>query len=137
MKKDLKQKVQAAVKKVAPKKTQEVQKPWEKPAKTAAKKPVPKTVSNTNAKQAQKNVQDVKFFGNPDLFKCVSKAFSEKEGWMKSTKVLQIGKVGCVIQVSTQQKNPDGSYALAEAICFVPEAQLKEKGEFPDIVPII
>ena len=44
----------------------------------------------------------------------------EKEGWMKSTKVMEILHVGCVVQITTQQRNPDGSYAVAEAVTFVP-----------------
>ena len=54
-----------------------------------------------------------------DQFKLLSKASSQREGWMKSTKAMQVPG-GCVVQVTTQQRNPDGSYALAEAITFVP-----------------
>ena len=59
------------------------------------------------------------FFGNGDLFQLLSKASSEKEGWMKSTKAMDTEN-GCVIQVTTQQRNPDGSSAIAEALTFVP-----------------
>lgn len=30
------------------------------------------------------------------------------------------------MQVSTQQQNPDGSYAVAEALAFIPGARLKQ-----------
>ena len=67
---------------------------------------------------------DVVMFGD-DLFKLLSKASSENEGWMKSTKAMQTGK-GCVVQVTTQQQNKDGTYAVAEAVTFVPGAIIKE-----------
>ena len=46
-----------------------------------------------------------------------------KEGWMKSTKAMETGD-GCVVQVTTQQRNPDGSYAIAEALVFVPDTEI-------------
>ena len=80
-----------------------------------------KTLHNTDASGARKNVKDIKIFGNGDLFKLLSKASSENEGWMKSTKAMQIERVGCLVQVTTQQRNQDGSYAVAEALTFVPD----------------
>lgn len=85
-----------------------------------------KTLHNTDVNGAHKNVPDITVFGNGDLFKLLSKASSEKEGWMKSTKAMEIPGVGCVIQVTTQQRNPDGSYAVAEAVTFVPGVMLIE-----------
>jgi hypothetical protein len=38
---------------------------------------------------------------------------------MKSTKVCNVEN-GCIVQVTTQQRNPDGSYAVAEALTYVP-----------------
>lgn len=78
-----------------------------------------KTLHNTDQNAARKNVADLVTFGG-DQFKLLSKASSEAEGWMKSTKAMDIAGVGCVVQVTTQQRNPDGSYAVAEAVCFVP-----------------
>ena len=43
---------------------------------------------------------------------------------MKSTKAMETGN-GCVVQVTTQQRNPDGSYAIAEALTFVPDVHLE------------
>jgi hypothetical protein len=80
-----------------------------------------KTLDNTNVAEAQKKVSDIKVFGNGDLFQLLSKASSESQGWMKSTKAMQTSQ-GCIVQVTTQQKNADGSYAIAEALTFVPEA---------------
>lgn len=84
-----------------------------------------KTLDVESAEDAKKKVSDVKIVGNGDLFTLISKASSESQGWMKSTKAMQVTN-GCVVQVTTQQRNPDGSYAVAEAITFVPEAQILE-----------
>lgn len=85
-----------------------------------------KTLHNSDADGTRKNVADVKFFGDGDTFQLISKASSENQGWMKSTKAMQIEGHGCVVQISTQQRNPDGSYAVAEAVCFVPDVEIVE-----------
>jgi hypothetical protein len=83
-----------------------------------------KTLHNSDVSKANKNVKDIAVFGVGDIFKLLSKASSEKEGWMKSTKAMET-PVGCVIQVTTQQRNPDGSYAVAEALTFVPGVRIQ------------
>ena len=84
-----------------------------------------KTLHNSDISGATKNVPDIKVVGNGDSWQLLCKASSKNEGWMKSTKAMQMGS-GCLVQVTTQQRNPDGSYALAEAITFVPGAMLVE-----------
>ena len=84
-----------------------------------------KTLGNTDKNGATKNVKDIVFWGNGDTFQLISKASSQNEGWMKSTKAMYTGN-GCVIQVTTQQRNPDGSYAVAEALTFVPDVNIIE-----------
>ncbi|MBL0709191.1 MAG: hypothetical protein JJW00_09095 [Sulfurimonas sp.] len=79
-----------------------------------------KTLGNTCADTAAKNVEDMKTWGK-DVFKLISKASSEKEGWMKSTKAMQCDS-DVIIQVTTQQRNPDGSYAIAEALTTLNDA---------------
>ncbi len=87
-----------------------------------------KTFCNSDINGTKKNVPDVKVFGDGDMFKLLCKASSDKEGWMKSTKAMEIDGVGCVIQVTTQQENPsDGSYSVAEAVTFVAGVQIKEE----------
>jgi hypothetical protein len=85
-----------------------------------------KTLENTDANGATKNVKDIKFFGDGDTFKLICKASSLSEGWMKSTKAMAIPGAGCVVQVTTQQRNPDGSYSIAEALTFVPHVSIIE-----------
>jgi len=80
-----------------------------------------KTLGNTDVNGAKKNVKDIVVFGNGDTFKLLCKASSENEGWMKSTKVCEL-PMGCIVQVTTQQRGIDGTYAVAEALTFVPGA---------------
>src|SRR5262249_47600235 len=88
-----------------------------------------KTLGNTDVNGASKNVSDMVVFGNGDTFKLICKASSQAEGWMKSTKAMEIPGVGCVVQVTTQQRNPDGSWAVAEALTFVPLTYIEEFGD--------
>lgn len=78
-----------------------------------------KTLHNSDISGARQNVKDIAIVGNGDMFALLCKASSQAEGWMKSTKALEVSG-GCVVQVTTQQRNPDGSYAVAEALAFVP-----------------
>ncbi|MCP4183694.1 MAG: hypothetical protein GY761_10305 [Hyphomicrobiales bacterium] len=78
-----------------------------------------KTFHNSTVSGARQNVADIKVVGNGDSFRLLCKASSDNEGWMKSTKVMEIPGVGCLVQVTTQQRNTDGSYAVAEALSFV------------------
>ena len=80
-----------------------------------------KTLTNTTAKGAKTQVKDIEFWGNGDTFKLISKASSQNEGWMKSTKAMQIDGSGCVVQVTTQQGDN-----IAEAITFVPNVMIAE-----------
>ena len=82
-----------------------------------------KTLHNSDVSGAKQNVSDLKVIGNGDAFQLLFKASSQEEGWMKSTKAMQI-REGCLVQVTTQQRNPDGSYAVAEALCYIPHAYI-------------
>lgn len=78
-----------------------------------------KTLHNSDVSGAKQNVPDIKVVGNGDMFRLLCKASSQNEGWMKSSKAMQTHQ-GCIVQVTTQQRNPDGSYAIAEALTYVP-----------------
>lgn len=88
-----------------------------------------KTLGNTDANGASKNVPDIKFWGDGDTFKLISKASSKKEGWMKSTKAMEIEGVGCVIQVTTQHGDN-----IAEALTFVPGAVISTEWEGDKVI---
>lgn len=77
-------------------------------------------MEKTTVNEAKKNVSDIVVYGNGDTFKLICKASSEAEGWMESTKAMEIDGVGCIVQVTTQQ---DGQ--VAEALTFVPGVMIK------------
>ena len=79
----------------------------------------PKTLHNSSMSAASRNVADLKVVGDGDAFQLLLKASSQEEGWMKSTKAMEVPH-GCLVQVSTQQRAPDGSYAVAEALSYIP-----------------
>lgn len=80
-----------------------------------------KSLGNTDTNPTKSNVKDLVFWGDGDIFKLIRKASSKDEGWMKSTKAMDIEGSGCVIQVTTQQGTN-----VAEAITFVPNVKIKE-----------
>ena len=92
-----------------------------------------KSLHNTTANGAKKNVRDIQFWGDGDTFRLISKASSEAEGWMKSTKAMPAGN-SVVVQVTTQQRNPDGSYSIAEALTTVPNAIIAEFLDTDDVI---
>ena len=104
---------------VQPKTAQESKSVDSKPAASL----VPKTLTNTDISDVKVKVPDVKVVGNGDLFQVLCKASSQDQGWMKSTKAMEIPN-GCLVQVTTQQRNPDGSYAVAEALTFVSSVRI-------------
>lgn len=80
---------------------------------------IEKTLHNESISQVKENVLDVKVYGDGDLFQLISKASSKGEGWMKSTKAMEIHNHGCVVQVTTQQGDN-----VAEALTFVPDVKI-------------
>jgi hypothetical protein len=94
-----------------------------------------KTMDISEVKGAKANISDLKVYGNGDTFALLCKASSQEEGWMKSTKVCNVSG-GCIVQVTTQQRNPDGSYAVAEALTFVPNNHIDVCSEPRKLVAI-
>lgn len=87
---------------------------------------VGKSTFVTKTADIQKSVDEVKIYGNPDNLKLL---FKVDTGTMKkSTKAMEIDG-GCLIQVSTKLKNTDGSWSVAEALTFAPNAKIIEKSE--------
>ncbi len=48
----------------------------------------------------------------------LTKASSKAQGWMKSTKAMEIDGVGCFAQTTSERKNPDGSWSLTDSQAF-------------------
>ena len=80
-----------------------------------------KTLHNSDISGARQNVKDIQVVGNGDMFRLLCKASSKNEGWMKSTKAMEIPNIGCVVQVTTQQGDN-----VAEALSFVPGVKIVE-----------
>jgi hypothetical protein len=79
-----------------------------------------KTLNNSTVDGARKNVSDLVVYGDGDTFKLICKASSKSEGWMKSTKALEIPGVGCIVQVTTQQGDN-----VSEALTFAPGVRIQ------------
>jgi len=88
-----------------------------------------KSLGNTDSNGAKKNVKDIKFWGDGDMFELLCKASSEEEEWMKSTKAMEIRGVGCVVQVTTQQYGQ-----VAEAVTFVPGVMIERTDNMGEVV---
>ena len=88
-----------------------------------------RTLSNTTANQAQNQVKDIEFWGDGDAFKLISKAWSEGEKWMKSTKAMEIENRGVLVQVSTLQGEN-----VSEALQWLPGIKIKEEKDADGVV---
>ena len=86
-----------------------------------------KQVNAKNTNDVKELDNDVKIIGNPDLWKLISKVFSDQHQWMKSTKAMNIEGRGVLVQVSTQLGDQ-----VAEALTFIPDAIVE--GPFKDKV---
>lgn len=93
-----------------------------------------KDLNISEVRGAKKNISDLKVYGDGDTFALLCKASSQEQGWMKSTKVCNVSR-GCIMQVTTQQKNPDGSYAVAEALTYVPDVHIDKDSSPRKMVP--
>ena len=80
-----------------------------------------KTLDVVNVEDAKKKVNDLVVVGNGNLWQLLCKASSKSEGWMKSTKAMEVKGNGCVVQVTTQQGNN-----VSEALAFVPSVKIVE-----------
>ena len=78
-----------------------------------------KELGIVNVEDAKAKISDIVVFGNGDTFQLISKASSKSQGWMKSTKAMEIVGVGVVLQVSTQQGDN-----VAEALQFIPNVKI-------------
>ena len=80
-----------------------------------------KTLKNSDSSGAKENVRDIMVWGDEDIWKLISKAFSNREGWMKSTKAMNVAGTpgGVLVQVTTQQ-----GHQVAEALSWVPRGEI-------------
>ena len=69
--------------------------------------------------QAAAGTDDLVVHGDPGRWVCICKASSIEQRWIKSTKAMQLPN-GCLVQTSTEVRGE-----LAEALCFVPNLELR------------
>lgn len=79
---------------------------------------------NISTEDAEKAHKDLKIYGNPDNLKLLFKASTST--WSNSTKALETHN-GCLIQVTNEQKQADGSWIAAEALTFIPDVAIKNE----------
>lgn len=76
------------------------------------------TTNTSSARRRERSAGgDLKELGNPDQLKVLFKA--QGSDWMKSTKALDVPG-GCLVQMTTEHLGRDGSWAVSEALEFVP-----------------
>jgi len=63
----------------------------------------PKTLNTSPENPATELVKDIEKYGDPDKWKLLCKASSKSQGWMKSTKAMNIPGFGCIVQIFEQQ----------------------------------
>jgi hypothetical protein len=78
-----------------------------------------KALDSINTADAKKTTSDIQVHGDPDVWVLICKASSKSQGWMKSTKAMVVPG-GCLVQVSTEVRNQDGTVSVAEAIAYAP-----------------
>lgn len=78
-----------------------------------------KTLYNSPNSKTKENVPDVRLYGDECLFQLLNKASSKKENWMKCTKAMEIGTIGCVVQVTTQQDSN-----VSESLTYIPGVKI-------------
>lgn len=91
-----------------------------------------KAVRNEDYAIANEAVEDIettepaiKFEGNIDTWNLLYKCTNNITYFTDATYVCNVSN-GCLVRVTTNQRNPDGSYSLAETVTFVPGNHLRE-----------
>lgn len=92
--------------------------PETSPDATLSAEPVERTLSVTTPEASK--ATGTESVGVADKWITVGKAWNDKEGWMKSTKALSLGKSGCLVQVTTRETDKNGNVRIAEALTFAP-----------------
>ena len=82
-----------------------------------------KTLNVTNSKDLGSKISDVETYGDPDSWVLICKASSKSQGWMKSTKAMDLGGA-CLVQVTTQQGDN-----VAESVTYVPDIEIVPASE--------
>ena len=58
-----------------------------------------------------------------ECFETIDKATSPAHGWTTTTGALQLSN-GCLVRTTTLQRDDNGTLAISEALCFVPQVKV-------------
>jgi hypothetical protein len=85
-----------------------------------------KDLGNTSIADVKKTTSDVEVFGNGDAWLLICKASSKSQGWMKSTKAMEIKGQGCLVQVTTEHRSNGLTQvtACSDSVTFVPGVRI-------------
>lgn len=73
-------------------------------------------------------------FGNPDLWTLIQKTSSPADGWVTTTKAMEIAGAGCLVRVSTGIVG--AAPAVSETMDFVPGVHVVVTAGIPAIVAV-
>lgn len=83
----------------------------------------------TSTYQAIREIPDLKRDGNPNLYRMLGKASSEKQGFMRTTKAFEIEGCGVFVLCCTNQAGGNGGRAVSETSEYIPGVKLIEDTE--------
>ena len=96
----------------------------------ATKKPTTKKPATKRVKpiveeepKAKEPVDAIEVIGDIDMFEVLNSIKNKTEGFERSLFAKQV-RGGCLVAVTTRQKNPDGSHAVSDALAFVPNVTI-------------
>ncbi len=82
-------------------------------------------IDNTEDKLVEEEIH----LGRKDLWVVLKLDHQPSSGWQRKTEAMEIKGTGCLVKVTTQKKNKDGTHSLAEALSFVPNSRIEGEGE--------
>lgn len=94
----------------------------------AIKVTLDKPVDVINTEDAKAKINDLVITGDPDTWVLICKASSKSQGWMKSTKAMEVFGAGVVIQVTNENKT-----GVAEALTFIPGVKIDQNKQIVKI----
>lgn len=69
--------------------------------------------------QQQQADESVEIVGDKDAWKVIQHVLFKKKGYIQTTSAMVFSH-GHLVRTNTRQLNPDGTFSLSEALCFVP-----------------
>lgn len=97
-------------------------------------------LNNTSLETARANVPDMLVHGDPNAWICIAKASSKAEGFMASTKVMNLPNGALIESLRREYAEASGfpSVAVSVALAYVPDLNVHKEGdryEWHHIVP--